>query len=52
MALYECKLVYKGYVQELFFREGESESGILSELLQFQWSKGQWTITEAEEKTK
>lgn len=44
-----CKLVHNGYVQESFWREGESKKEIKEELECFQFPKGEWEILEQEE---
>ena len=44
-ALYQCKLVKNGYVQELFYRDGKSEADVLESLQMFCWPDGEWTIT-------
>lgn len=43
--MYECKLTYKGYIKELFYRKGESEKEFLKFLKMFHWPKGTWKIT-------
>lgn len=41
-----CKLINNGYVQESFFREGESKEEVKKGLENFQWPEGEWIITE------
>ena len=45
MFLFKCILTNKsGYIEEFFYREGESASSVLEGLLSFCWPKGVWSI--------
>ena len=44
MRTYQCKLTYKGFVKENFFREAESEITLLGELRAFAYDRGTWKI--------
>jgi len=47
--MYYCKFVYKGYVKQSFYRDGESIQDVLEGLEMFDFGKGKWVVTEAEE---
>lgn len=47
--LYNCTLINNGYVQESFYREGESIKDVKEGLNMFTWPDGEWTITAADE---
>lgn len=50
MRSFVCKLVNgKGYLEECFYREGESIEEVRESLEMFQWPKGTWQISEVEE---
>jgi hypothetical protein len=44
MKMFRCKLIYKGRVQESFFREGDNATEVLAGLKLFQWKKGSWEV--------
>jgi len=46
MTLFKCTLINNGYVQERFYREGDSESDLLEALQMFNWGDGNWEIVE------
>ena len=46
MTLFKCTFINNGYVQEQFYREGESESDVLEGLEIFNWGAGNWEILE------
>ena len=46
MKFYKCTLISNGYVQERFFREGESAEEVLEGLEMFIWIEGNWEIEE------
>lgn len=47
--MYYCKLVHNGWVQEGFYRDGESASEVLKDLECFEWPEGTWTVEDLEE---
>lgn len=44
-----CKLVHKGYVQDSFYRDGDSVRDIIEGLSLFVWPEGQWIVVRADE---
>ena len=46
MKLFKCRLIHEGFVMQLFFREGRPVGEILKDLRAFQWTPGEWEITE------
>ena len=46
MAIFKCTLIKNGYVQERFYREGDSESDVFQGLEMFNWGDGIWEIVE------
>jgi len=46
MTIFKCTLINNGYVQERFYREGDSESDVLQGLEMFNWGDGSWEIVE------
>ena len=46
-SMYKCVLVYKGFTQEYFYREGASAQEVLDGLSMFCWPEGEWDIEEA-----
>ena len=46
MTLFKCTLINNGYVQERFYREGDSEYDLLEALQMFNWGDGNWEIVE------
>jgi len=49
MGLYKCELVSGGAIKERFFREGESSKIVQEQLDLFQFGKGRWRITPADD---
>ena len=49
MGLYKCELVYGGAINERFFREGRSTKEVQEQLDLFQFGKGRWRITPADD---
>jgi hypothetical protein len=47
--MFKVKLVHKGFVRELFYREAISYDAILKYLDMFEWPQGKWKISEVEE---
>jgi len=45
--LYEAKLVNKGVVKELFYREGRDAEDVRQGLELFDFGKGEWVVTPA-----
>jgi hypothetical protein len=43
--MYLCELIFDGYLQKTFFREGSTAKDVLDDLLLFQWPAGEWRIT-------
>lgn len=48
MSMYLCKLVNKGYIQDCFYREGQSAKDVREDLECFSWPVGQWKIAPAD----
>lgn len=48
MAIFKCTLIKNGYVQERFYREGDSEFDVLESLEMFNWGDGIWQIVEVQ----
>ena len=46
MTLFKCTLIKNGYIQERFYREGDSEFDLLEGLEIFNWGDGSWEIVE------
>jgi hypothetical protein len=44
MNTYWCELIYKGFVKESFFRQGDSLDDVSNSLDMYQWPKGIWRI--------
>jgi len=47
--LYFCKLVHNGYVQESFYRRGNSVNEIIRSLHLFEWVRGTWGVSRVSE---
>jgi hypothetical protein len=43
--MYLCELIFDGWLQESFFRDGTSASDVLDSLLLYVWPAGEWRIT-------
>lgn len=46
MTMFYCKLLYKGYIMDSFYRNGEDEKSLLKDLKSFQHPKGEWVVKE------